>query len=93
MSEEQISAGKNPMVLKKREAVHLETNENENVISSDVAIYETKVKQEKLDFLTIINSVIDTYSWEQMKQVGLIRLNNPELNGNSTVNDERLVWM
>ena len=38
MSEEQISAGKNPMVLKKREAVHLETNENENVISSDVAI-------------------------------------------------------
>lgn len=90
MSEEQISAGKNPMVLKKREAVHLETNENENVISSDVAIYETKVKQEKLDFLTIINSVIDTYSWEQMKQVGLIRLNNPELNGNSTVNDERL---
>lgn len=77
-------------ILRKREPIHRETNQNELIISPDVAGYETKRKQKKLSFLTITHSVIDTYSWEQMQAMGKIRLTNPELNGNSTVNDERM---
>lgn len=57
---------------------------------SDQILTETSKKQQKLPALTITKSSISLYSWEDIQKIAPVKITDPQLTGNGSVNDNRL---
>jgi DNA-directed RNA polymerase II subunit RPB1 len=89
--------------LKKREVKQKLSNETSNktskqaigfLVSDDNNVETQKQKIDKLETLTIINSTISLYSWEQMKKIRIADITNSSLDDSTpnsgSVNDLRM---